>query len=193
MPTKNELGGSLDPDEKDGLIPRYISTHEQLNEWEAANILSAEQWLFSKTSHKDFLSIKFIKLLHTQMFKKTWKWAGTFRITEKNIGVNPQKISTELKNLLDDVSYQIVNNVYPIDEISYRFHHRLVWIHPFPNGNGRHARLMTDSLLVQAGEAPFSWGKTDLIKESTTRKNYIDALRDADKGIYSKLVAFVRS
>lgn len=183
----------LDLDEINGLIPVHITTQGDLNEWEAANILSAQNWLFSVSNHGDFLNIDFTKLLHKKMFSETWKWAGLFRSSAKNIGVDPQMITTELKKLLDDVAYQVINNSFPIDEIAYRFHHRLVWIHPFPNGNGRHARLMTDLLLVQAGRSRFTWGEQKLENDGATRKQYINALRNADKHDYSALAEFVRS
>jgi Fic-DOC domain mobile mystery protein B len=183
----------LDPDEITGLIPKHITTHNQLNEWEAENILGAEIWLFSTTTHGNFLTIDFIMYLHKKMFGNTWAWAGKFRTTERNIGVSPYKITTDLKILLEDIRYQILNKIIPIDEIAYRFHHRLVTIHPFPNGNGRHARLMTDLLLVQSGNPRFTWGKIKLDAAGPVRKKYIDALRKADKHDYSELASFVRS
>lgn len=183
----------LDPDEIDGLIPSHITIQSQLNEWEAANILKAEIWLFSHSNHDDFLSIDFVKLIHTKMFDDTWTWAGQFRLTERNIGVSPFTITTDLNNLLEDVRYQVIHESFPMDEIAYRLHHRLVAIHPFPNGNGRHARLMTDSLLVQAGEPRFTWGKQRLEAEGPVRKKYIHALQDADKHDYAALAKFVRS
>lgn len=183
----------LDPDEIDGLRPTHISTQRDLNEWEANNILRAEDWAFSTVNHGDFLSIDFIKLLHKKMFDNTWKWAGHFRLTERNIGVSPYNITTDLKILLADISYQIIENSYPLDEIAFRFHHRLVSIHPFPNGNGRHARLITDLLLVQTGQTRFTWGKQKLETEGPMRTRYINALRMADKHDYSELKEFVRS
>jgi Fic-DOC domain mobile mystery protein B len=194
MKFKYPLGATpLDPDEIDGLIPSHISTQSQLNEWEAANILKAEIWLFPNANHDDFLSIHFTRLLHSKMFDDTWTWAGQFRLTERNIGVNPFTITTDLNNLLEDVRYQVIHESFPMDEIAYRFHHRLVAIHPFPNGNGRHARLMTDLLLVQAGEPRFTWGKERLEAEGPVRKKYISALQDADKHDYAALAEFVRS
>lgn len=183
----------LDPDESAELIPTHITTQTDLNEWEAANILKAENWLFLSAYHKDFLNIDFIKLLHKKMFSDTWKWAGIFRNTERNIGVCPSNISIELKKLLDDTRYQIINQTYLIDEIAYRFHHRLVFIHPFPNGNGRHSRLMADFLLKQAGENPFTWGSQKLDNAGPIRERYIQALRAADKCVYVELAKFVRS
>ena len=183
----------LDPDEINSLIPSHITTQNQLNEWEAANILEAETWLFNRTNHGNFITLDFIKLLHIKMFDQTWAWAGTFRKTERNIGVAPFYITTELNNLLEDVHHQIIKHSLPLDEIAYRFHHRLVAIHPFPNGNGRHARLMTDLLLVQTGQPRFTWGRQKLEMEGLVRKQYIDALRNADKQDYSALAKFVRS
>lgn len=183
----------LNLDEIAELIPLHIMTQSQLNEWEAVNILKAENWLSTTRQAKHFLTTDFIKLLHKKMFEDTWRWAGIFRKTEKNIGVMPSIINTKLKNLLDDVTYQLTNNSYSIDEIAYRFHHRLVAIHPFPNGNGRHARLMTDLLLIKAGQLRFTWGKQKLEAEGPVRKQYIDALRNADKYDYSVLAVFVRS
>src|SRR3990167_733348 len=183
----------LNQDEIDELIPLHITNHNQLNEWEAANILKAEDWLLTTRYSNKFLTIDFVKLLHKKMFEDTWKWAGLFRKTEKNIGVTPSIISAELKILLDDVAYQLINNSYLIDEIAYRFHHRLVAIHQFPNGNGRHARLMTDLFLIQTGQSRFTWGKQKLETEGPIRKQYINALRSADRQNYTALAEFVRS
>jgi Fic-DOC domain mobile mystery protein B len=183
----------LDPDEINGLIPLHISIQRELNEWEAVNILKAENWLFSNTNHGNFLTIDFVKLLHKKMFDDTWRWAGQFRSTERNIGVHPYKITTDLNNLLEDVRCQIINQSYPFDEIAYRFHHRLVAIHPFSNGNGRHARLITDLLLTQAGQPRFTWGRQKLKSEGPIRKQYINALKKADSHDYGSLAKFVRS
>lgn len=182
----------IDPDELDELIPLHITTQKQLNEWEAQNILKAEEWLYSKT-HRKIFTIDFIKLLHKKMFEDTWKWAGTFRTSGKTIGVDAYKISSELTNLLNDVVYQIEHHSYSIDEIAFRFHHRLVWIHPFSNGNGRHARTMTDFILFNEDQPKFTWGRENLINESAVRKEYINALKQADQNDYSQLAAFVRS
>lgn len=183
----------LDQDEIIGLIPPHITTQQQLNEWESANILQAELWLFSRHNHGDFLSLNFTKQIHAKMFDNTWLWAGQFRTTEKNIGISPFKITTDLNNLLEDVRYQLLNNVISVDEIAYRFHHRLVAIHPFANGNGRHARLHTDLVLVQAGQPRFTWGRKKLDAKGFVRNQYINALRNADNHNYTALANFVRS
>lgn len=181
----------LEPEEIADLIPPHISTQEQLNAWEQANILVAEQWARKK---KHILSIDFIQKLHKHMFNQTWRWAGKIRLSGKNIGVDWYMILEELRKLCSDVEYQLENNPFPDDEIAIRMHHRLVWIHPFPNGNGRHARLMADLFIMQQDLPRFSWGANQNLYESTPlRKKYIEALRLADKGDYSALIAFARS
>ncbi|MCK4609091.1 MAG: mobile mystery protein B [Gammaproteobacteria bacterium] len=182
----------LDPDEKDSLLPTHITTQNQLNEWEQANILEAENWAFARhQSH--VLELGFCRNLHKKMFDKTWLWAGKFRHSNKNIGVFWEQVSTHLRLLLDDMKFQIKNNSYELDEIAARFHHRLAFIHPFPNGNGRHARLMTDILLFNQGAKQFTWGQTELTSNNQARISYIAALRAADKGNYDTLFRFVRS
>lgn len=127
------------------------------------------------------------------MFGETWEWAGSFRKTGKNIGVDPGHIAVRLRDLLEDTRFWLANNTYALDESAVRFHHRLVAIHPFPNGNGRHARLMTDVLLWRNGAKAFTWGNADLMVAGDARNRYLAALNAADKGGYGLLVAFVRS
>jgi Fic-DOC domain mobile mystery protein B len=127
------------------------------------------------------------------MFGFVWRWAGIFRKTARNIGVDAWKISSDLHNLLADTQCWIEHATFSTDEIAVRFHHRLVWIHPFPNGNGRLARLATDLLLRQLGASRFTWGSGGLIAISETRQCYISALREADAGDFRPLLAFVRS
>lgn len=182
----------LDPGETAGLIPAHITTQQQLNEWELANILEGERWAFGR-KRKDLLSIQFVRTLHKRMFGNTWRWAGTFRYTEKNIGVAPENIQPEFMKLCKDVKAQLELKSHALDEIAARFHHRLVSIHPFANGNGRLARTMTDLLLVQNGAGRFTWGAGDLVAEGSARQRYLDALRAADARNYEPLFAFVRS
>lgn len=192
----NQVWGAtkLDADEAQGLIPIHITTQAELNTWEQANILSAENWLSrQKLGTAELLTPIFLQKLHRLMFKQTWRWAGQYRKTDKNIGVDWRTIAVELKLLFDDVLFQISVQSYSVDEIATRFHHRLVWIHPFVNGNGRHARLMTDQLLITLNATRFSWGAAQLYKPTSVRKQYINALRAADKKNYSDLLAFVRS
>lgn len=181
----------LEPEELAELIPSHLRTQEELNAWEEQNIISAQKWALKQ---KELLSITSIKNLHEHMFNETWKWAGKFRTTDKNIGVHWSQISTQTQNLCNDVQFQIEDNTFSKDEIVIRFHHKLVWIHPFPNGNGRHARLMADLLIAQLGGPRFSWGMyQDLLKPTVVRQEYIKALQCADKGDYSKLLVFARS
>lgn len=182
----------LDPDDAAGLIPSHIATQGQLNEWEFQNVAEGRAWALSR-KRKELLTADFARELHRRMFGKTWKWAGNFRKKETNPGIDPKNISVELKKLFDDVAYQIEQNSMPLDEIGARFHHRLTQIHPFPNGNGRHARLMTDILLKLNGTEPFDWGKSDLVAAGEVRDRYIAALRAADSRDHSLLQEFVRS
>ncbi|WP_323146164.1 mobile mystery protein B [Pseudomonas marginalis] len=182
----------LDPDEVAGLKPRHIATQGELDEWEAQNILKASRWV-ARQKKLDVLNDHFCRELHVKMFDDTWKWAGTFRKSDKDIGCDWTQIAVNLRQLLDNVAYWLEHNIFPPEEIAVRFHHRLVWLHAFPNGNGRHARLMTDCLLRQCGLAPFSWGRGNLVIVNEVRQRYIQALRAADANDYALLLAFVRS
>lgn len=182
----------LDHDEAAGLIPAHLINQGQLNEWEAANILRGEKWAFART-HDDLLSFQFMCQLHRRLFGDTWKWAGVFRTTAKNIGIEATQIGSELKKLCGDVAYQIEHKSYAVDEMAARFHHRLTWIHPFPNGNGRFSRIMADLLLVQNGSERFEWGEGNLVDAGEVRRRYIDSLHSADRKDYAPLLNFVRS
>ena len=184
----------LDADELASLIPGHITTQGELNEWEQLNIVQGEQWaLRQRGQRKEILNEAFLRQLHKQMFGETWKWAGDFRKSDKNIGVDWRNIGVELKKLLDDVRYQVEHSAFPGDEIAVRFHHRLVAIHPFPNGNGRHARMMADLLVERLGKARFTWGSKSLVDPNDTRKQYIAALQAADARNIAPLLAFARS
>ena len=181
----------LSDEEREGLKPSYVTTRGDLNAAEQANILEAEHWAIQRT--RNVLDPKFLNALHTRMFGNVWKWAGSYRRTGKNIGVDAYRIPVDLQQLIDDCAYWIEHKTYPHDEIAARFHHRLVQIHPYPNGNGRHARLAADLLLKQMQRPRFTWGSTRLTDRGTTRRAYIDALRAADNHDYRPLMEFVRS
>lgn len=183
----------LDPDESAGLVPGHIATREQLDEWEADNILAGERWAAGAARRRAILDDLFVRELHRRMFDRTWKWAGKYRTTGKNIGVAPERIAVDVRKLLEDTKAQLADKVAPLDEIAAKFHHRLVSIHPFANGNGRHARLMTDLLLAANGAAPFTWGQGDLVHAGEARERYLAALRAADARDFAALLAFVRS
>jgi len=183
----------LDPDETGGLIPRHLITQGDLNDWEQQNILRAVKWL-RRTKFREALSEAFCRELHRRMFDNTWVWAGTYRLSNKNIGCDWPLIPMKLKQLLDNAQYWLDHQSYAPDEAAARFHHALVLIHPFPNGNGRHARLAVDTLLRQVGQRPFSWGsKANLQGSGEVRNRYIAALRAADASDFAPLLAFVRS
>ena len=186
----------LEAEELEGLIPTYITTRNELNELEHKNIQEAIRWIRGINS-LNVIDSGFVHKLHQQMFNQVWKWAGKIRTSGKNIGVDWSQIVTQTGQLLRDTQYWIDHKTYSVDEIGARFHHRLVQIHIFPNGNGRHARLMTDLLLESLGHQSFSWGATTcndpLETESKRREEYIQALRAADKNDYASLNAFVRS
>lgn len=183
----------LDPDEKSGLLPEHLVTQGDLNDWEQENILRAARWL-KRTRSLDVLSEEFCRTLHRKMFDLTWAWAGTFRRSDKNIGCDWTKVSVKLSQLFGNTRWWVENDTFPPDELAARFHRELVWIHPFPNGNGRHARMMADALLRSIGRPPFSWGGGgDLVNANEVRARYLAALRVADQGDYALLLSFVRS
>ncbi len=174
-------------------VPTHRTNRGQLNAWEQANITLAMDWLRDRRNQESGQGPGFLNELHRRMFSNTWRWAGSFRHTEKSIGVTPHQIPGALLNLLADTNYWIEHGRYPVDEIASRFHHRLVSIHPFPNGNGRHARLAADILLESLGARRFTWGSGDLNRDGNARSNYLDALREADQGSMMELLAFARS
>ena len=184
----------LDPDEAVGLVPTHITTQEDLNAWEQINIAQGERWA-ERQKKRALLDEGFVRDLHLQMFDKTWDWAGTFRKSNKNIGVDWTQVSVRLRNLLGNTQYQIESQVFDAEEIAVRFHHQLVWIHAFPNGNGRHARLMADLLAIRLGRARLSWGDghTSGAPISAVRDRYLAALRAADQGQFGDLIGFARS
>jgi Fic-DOC domain mobile mystery protein B len=187
----------LDPDEAEGLLHLHVATRGELDELEEANIQIGLEWALGRTSRSsrqlDVLSEEFLYALHERMFGDVWSWAGQIRRSEKNIGVGRHTIRIEVRNLIEDARLWREQRVYSVDEIAVRFHHRLVAIHPFPNGNGRHARLMADLLAIQAGRPAFSWGGGRLTSTSELRTAYINSLRRADQGDIAPLLEFARS
>jgi Fic-DOC domain mobile mystery protein B len=191
--TNSDGNTPLSPEELADLIPS-LATKEDLNEWERENIINAREWAAKdRTTAIDVVSDAYIRKLHEKMFDQTWKWAGQYRNTEKNIGVPFHEIREQLGGLVGDVRYWIENQTYSADEIAMRFHHRLVQIHPFPNGNGRHARLLADLLVTKLGQRSFTWGARDLVKAGEARAKYLEAIRAADDGDMKLLLTFARS
>lgn len=188
---QDQAATALNDEEKEGLLLSYVTLRSELNEAEHSNILEAQEWSYARK--RNVLDEKFLNNLHRRMFGNVWAWAGAYRRTGKNIGVDAYRIPTELRQLLDDCRYWIEHNTYGADEMATRFHHKLVWIDAYSNGNGRHARLATDLLLNLMSKQPFSWGRTSLTNSGETRKRYIEALQSADRHDFSLLLEFVKS
>jgi len=184
----------LDEETLRGLIPG-LTTQAELDEFEAAGIARATMWAYgSRKLKSDLLTVSGLCLLHKKMFEDTWEWAGKFRSKDTNIGVDPLRIQSDLQILLGDVQYWLEHKTYSLDEILARFHHRLVLIHPFPNGNGRFSRLATDLLAQHFQQPTFTWGKSNLGKVGTQRERYISSLKIADRDEkYQALIAFMQS
>jgi Fic-DOC domain mobile mystery protein B len=177
--------------EKDELIPTYITSRGELNRLEQQNIATADGWAFSR-KHYIFRE-RFLNGLHRRMFNRVWRWAGKIRTTERNLGVKPYLIETELRKAIDDARFWVENKSYPPDELAVRFHHRLVSVHPYPNGNGRWSRLVADTLIEQLGGTRFTWGGADLRASGEARDTYIAALKAADNHDFEPLIKFARS
>ena len=183
----------LDPDELAGLKHPHVETRGELDQLEQANIQEGYRWLSRQRKYREFLNEDFVLDLHRHLFGDVWSWAGAFRKSEKNIGADPASIGMELRNLLDDAKYWVEHNTYSREEFAARFHHRLVKIHPFTNGNGRHARIMTDAILERVLKVkPVNWG-SGLNTKTEHRMAYIAALRAADNNDYRPLIDFVSS
>jgi len=188
----DENSTPLTPEEMRDLIPSHIAYRSELNYAELQNIARAQAWLFSRRD-KEVLSEKFIKNLHRRMLGDVWRWAGKFRTSERNLGIDYWEIPVAVHQLLANVKAWIEFRAYPADEIAVRFHHRLVQIHPFPNGNGRHARLVADVLAMQLQSPRFTWGRRRSLRDAgVTRRSYIAALQDADHHDIGPLLKFAR-
>jgi Fic-DOC domain mobile mystery protein B len=181
----------LTPEEREGLIPAHVTLRSELNELEQQNILQANTWAFLR--RRNPVGEPFGRNLHLRMFRDVWKWAGTYRRSNKNLGIEWPLIQPRLLEALEQTQFWIDNNTFPPDEIAVRFHHTLVSIRPFPNGNGRWSRLMGDILAVWLKRQRFTWGGATLAAAGKTRDTYIDALKAADNHDFAALLAFARS
>lgn len=186
----------LTPEERAGLIPTWITLRHELNAAEQANILTAQAALFGRRGRLDPMKLAdqdYIAKLHARMYGDVWRWAGEYRRSDRNIGVDWHSIPLEMRNLIDDARAWLEFGTFPADELAVRFHHRLVWVHPFPNGNGRISRLMGDLLVTALGGERFTWGSANLVDAGETRRRYVEALRLADRHDIGPLLAFSRS
>ena len=185
----------LDEDEKEGLLISTVATRGELDEFEQQNIEQAIQWTLTRSFKIEIiLTETFIREVHKRMYGDVWDWAGDFRKTDKNIGIDKWQIPTALRNLINDTRYWITNKTYSSDEIAIRFKHRIVSIHCFPNGNGRHSRLIADIMIEKIfKQQVFTWGAANLVSPGDARVEYLAALRKADAGIIEPLIKFARS
>ncbi len=185
----------LDEDEKEGLLIHTITTKRDLDEFEQLNIEQAIQWTLSRNfKQKEILTEAFVKEVHKRMYNKVWAWSGEYRKSNENLGIDKWRIATELRTLLNDIIYWIENETYSPDEIAVRFKHRIVSIHCFANGNGRHSRLMADIIIEKIFNRPiFSWGAGKPVANGNTRIDYINAIKAADSGNFNLLLIFARS
>ena len=179
-------------EERDGLRLTWVTTRADLNVAEQDNIDKGAAWAF-RARRTDMLTVEFVLRLHKRMFGDVWSWAGQYRRTERNIGIEPYLIGVQTSQLMGDAAYWVENETYEPTELAVRLHHKLVFIHPFPNGNGRHARLMADLLLRRLGAPALSWGGRSLNDLTVLRRAYIDTLRAADREDYEALIAFAQS
>ncbi|MBX3616860.1 mobile mystery protein B [Nitrosomonas sp.] len=182
----------LTAEEREQLIPAYITLRHELNEAEQINIGQALRWAAARKK-RDVLDQNFLRQLHKRMFGDVWRWAGRYRTSARNIGADAYRITMDMHQAIDDACYWIEHKTYPPDEIAVRFSHRLVAIHPFPNGNGRFSRLIGDLLAQQLEQEPFTWGRANLVDAGETRARYIEALRAADNHDIKLLLIFARS
>lgn len=189
---QDDAATPLEPADRDGLLLTHITMRGELNEAEQLNITEAEVWAFKGT--RDVLSETFLRTLHKRMFGKVWRWAGAWsQAQDRRVGVDHWLIEPALRALLDDVRYWVAHQSFPPDEIAARFHHKLTWIHPFPNGNGRMSRMAADLLLVSLCRPRFTWGSVNLVNAEGARDRYVAALRAADRHDIGPLLAFVRT
>ena len=170
-----------------------VQSRGELNAFERENILEARAWALSPRTlrRRDLLTEEFMRDLHRRMLGRVWRWAGRFRTTERSMGRPVHALAMDVRSLLDDARYWQENATYPLIEGAVRFHHRLVAIHPWVNGNGRHSRLMADILVSAHGGTPLSWGRgADPVPPNDVRARYLAALQAADAGDLAPLVEF---
>jgi Fic-DOC domain mobile mystery protein B len=179
------------PDKRADLIPSHITLRSELNALEQDNILSASIWALQR--RHDPVGESFARKLHRRMFRKVWRWAGQLRTTNTNLGVDRTLIQPRLYEALDNTRFWVENETFPPDEIAVRFHHALVSVHPFPDGNGRWSRLMADVLASRLGRPRFTWGGGDLSEAGAVRDKYMAALKAADNHDFAPLLAFART
>ncbi len=182
---------ALSDEDGEGLIPSYIATRADLFDAEERNI--AKAMLRRAPTIDQLLDDRYLRGLHRAMFGDVWKWAGRYRLKETNIGIAPAQVAVAVRDLVDDARVWVASATYAPDELAVRFHHRLVAIHPFPNGNGRHGRVAADYLVQGLGKEAFTWGATRDASTEDLRAEYRRALQRADQNDIADLLVFARS
>ncbi|MCF6245580.1 MAG: mobile mystery protein B [Sulfurovum sp.] len=166
-------------------------TMDEIYFYEAQNITQATLKYLSLTPDKKLapFSLAWFLVLHQEMFGDVWEWAGKLRQVELSIGVKAYMVSTQMQKLVDDLAYWEEHKSFDVIETASRIHHRAVQIHPFLNGNGRWSRMLANIYLKQNGLQPTKWNEDLLSKTNLHRDDYIKALKKADSGDYSDLIA----
>ncbi len=168
---------------QEGITIKGISLREH---FEAHNHDKAIDYLFSIINDNYILRSIDILSLHGLVLRSIEDdFAGRLRnggvrISGANfVPPNASKVSDLLDELIDFI------NTNPLNlndiELATIFHHKLVWIHPFFDGNGRTVRLSMNLLLMRCGFPPAIILKND-------RKKYYEALNQANNGNYQKLI-----
>jgi Fic-DOC domain mobile mystery protein B len=191
LPQQADDATLVPADKRADLIPSHITLRSELNALEQDNILSASIWALQRRHNP--VSESFARKLHRRMFRKVWRWAGQFRTTNTNLGVDRTLIQPRLYEVLDNTHFWVENTTFPPDEIAVRFHHALVSVHPFTDGNGRWSRLMADVLASRLDRPRLTWGGGDLSEAGEMRSKYMATLKAADDHDFAPLLAFART
>lgn len=187
---KFDKEGETPLDDISGLIPK-ITTRVELDSEEAKNISNAflKYLLLPSVAKNIQFDEPFLRQVHIDMLGNVWTWAGTYRTTQTSIGIEANKIQHKLYQLMDDL--KTWTEFWEYKETATKLHHMLVIIHPFLNGNGRWARLVTDIWLASQGHETLEWGNENLVDVNNDRSEYILALKETDKGDLERLQKFM--
>lgn len=182
----------LDPDQIRGIKFSHLVNMGELDEVEDLNIQKGLEWL-NRQKGDDYLSMEFLCKLHEKLFGDVWKWAGTFRKVEVNLSkIKYYDVGPQLKMFFEDAKLWIEGGRMSWDEISAEMHHRLIAIHPFPNGNGRTTRIYTEYVQKRNKQAVTSWKASLNHDPKERRRVYIKSLQQADKGDFRPLIEFMQ-
>lgn len=196
---ETQLDGETAGDDTSGLILTHLTTRTERNAAEAHIIsLAYDKYIFEARRKKQgarWFTNEFICAVHRDMFGSIWDWAGKYRTDNLNIGVDWRLISEQIHLLCDDFLYwDSTTSTMTVLEVAARLQNRLTKIHPFRNGNGRHARLITDIFFYSRRHPLPEWPQTHLMSEGhQIRELYIAAMQKADQGDFSSLIRFLEN